>query len=386
MKTKNIVLIVLLAAAVAAGWWYANKSRPAAVDHSQHQDVYYCPMHPEYKSDRPGNCPICQMKLVKKEEHSQAPAAPMTMGTHSSVSLDLQRQQLIGIKTTPVVKKNLVKIIHANGYVAHDLELYDAQLEYIRAWQEFYPFLTRRPIKEQFRTDWREYYRKPPAQNRWRSDEKVKAQQKLLKAEYELIHMGLTESELQQLREVKPGEPWIQPELLFFEEGQPVWIYAEIFESDLGFLAVGQKAAVSIPAYFETTPGMVTSVTPVVDPESRTTRVRVELPDYRGELSVGMFVNVDFPVELNTELLVPREAVMDTGLTKTVFVVTGEGTFEPRHIETGFEGNGMVVVKFGLKEGEQVVSSGNFLLDSESRLRGQLAGGSTTVAGGHKHD
>src|SRR6185295_5834402 len=111
---------------------------------------------------------------------------------------------------------------------------------------------------------------------------KVKAQQTLLKAEYELIHMGLTEDQLAQLREVKYGEPWIQPEILFFQEGQPIWIYAQIFENDLGFIAVGQKAVVSIPAYGETTTGIVKSVSPVVEPEGRTTRVRVELPNYRG--------------------------------------------------------------------------------------------------------
>ena len=92
-----------------------------------------------------------------------------------------------------------------------------------------------------------------------------------------------------------------------------------------------------------------------------------------------MYVNVDMPVELDESLVVPREAIMDTGLNKIVFVQTQEGVFEPRKITTGFEGDGMAAVKSGLKEGETIVSSGNFLLDSESRLQGSLMGG-------HNHD
>src|SRR5205085_313432 len=128
------------------------------------------------------------------------------------------------------------KTIHAYGYVAHDLELYDAQLEYIDAWRIYYAFLSRRPIKDEFRTDWREYYLKAPADNRWRSDDKVKALQRLVKAEYELRHMGITDAELTHLREIKFGQPWVQPDLLFFEKGHAFWIYAQVLESDLGYI------------------------------------------------------------------------------------------------------------------------------------------------------
>ena len=422
MKTKNIILIILVILAVVGGWLILkNFSHPVA--QQNHQDTYYCPMHPHYTSDHPGNCPICGMTLVKKENPPQAVSqtsapekkilywtdpmipgyktsgpgkSPMGMDLvpiyeqsnaqekissgqtaegYSTVSIDTQKQQLIGIKTVTTTKKPLVKTIHAYGYVAHDLELYDAQLEYIDAWHLYYTFLSRRPIKDEFRTDWRDYYMKSPSENRWRSDEKVKAQQRLVKAEYELIHMGLTETDIEQLRQIKYGQPWVQPDLLFFEKNQPYWIYAQVLESDLGFIAPGQKIIATIPAYSETTEGIVRSISPVIDPATRTTRVRIELPSYKSELSVNMFVNVDMPVELNDSLLVPREAIMDTGLNKIVFVQTKNGVFEPRSIQTTFEGDGMVAVKSGLKEGETIVSSGNFLLDSESRLQSSLAGG-----------
>ncbi|MBP9855436.1 MAG: efflux RND transporter periplasmic adaptor subunit, partial [Candidatus Omnitrophica bacterium] len=327
---------------------------------------------PQVISDKPGTCPICSMKLVKKENSS--PSLNSTAG-YATVSINTSKQQLMGITTAQVMKKTLTKTIHAYGYVAHDLELYDAQIEYIQAWQQFYPFLTRRNIKGDFNINWREYYLETPADKRWRSDDKLKAQQRLVKAEAELVHMGITEKELQQLREVKNGQPWVEPQLLFFDEHYSVLVYADISENDLGFVSPTQKVIATIPTYQETTEGVIKNVAPVIDPVTRTARARIELPQYKGELSVNMYVNIDIPVELDEGLVVPRQSIMDTGLHKIVYVQTKEGVFEPRNIKTGFEGDGMVVVKSGLKEGEVIVTSGNFLLDSESRLQASLAAG-----------
>ena len=388
MKTKKIIPIILIVLVAAAGWLLL-KRQPTVSTRETQKDIYYCPMHPQYTSDRPGTCPICYMKLVKKEDavkntsshlNHQKVAKGESVDGYSNVSIDVQRQQLIGVKTAPVTKKPLVKTIHAYGYVAHDLELYEDQLEYIDAWRVYYAFVVRRPVKESFRPDWWRYQVTPSSEGRSHSKDKREAQQRLIKAEYELRHMGLTDTQLEQLRQVKFGQPWVQPDLLFFEKNQPFWIYAQILESDLGFVAPGQKVIAKIPAYHQTAEGIVRSIAPFVDPVTRTSRVRIEMPKYPGELSVNMFVNVDIPVELDNSLVVPREAIMDTGLNKIVFIKTAEGVFEPRTVTTGFEGDGMVAVESGLKEGETIVVSGNFLLDSESRLQASIAGG------GHQHD
>jgi Cu(I)/Ag(I) efflux system membrane fusion protein len=373
MKTKNIFIFVLLIIAVA-GWFILKPTSLMSHKEATQKEIYYCPMHPHYTSDHPGNCPICGMKLVKKESSENSAQKKSPIQGYGSVSIDLHKQQLIGIKTISVETKDLTKTIHAYGYVAHDLELYEAELEYIDAWRVFYAYLSRKPIDKNYRQNWREYYINPPKENRWRSDEKVKAQERLIKSEYELIHMGLSDTQLEQLRQIPYGQPWVQPDLIFFEKNQPAWIYAQVPESDLGFLAVGQKVIATIPAYNETTEGVIKSIAPVVDTATRTSRIRIQLPKYRSELSVNMFVNVDIPVELDTALVIPREAVMDTGIRKIVFVQQDDQSFEPREIKTGFEGDQMIVVKSGLKEGEKIVSSGNFLLDSESRLQASVGG------------
>jgi Cu(I)/Ag(I) efflux system membrane fusion protein len=378
---KKILLVMIAVLALAAAFSWGKKMVPATPSNqASHKDVYYCPMHPHYTSDRPGNCPICGMKLVKKESAPQSTSLPPEQKAqngvpdHATVAIDLQKQQLIGIKTIEVSRKPVVKTIHAYGYVAHDLELYEAQLDYIEAWRKYYAFVIRRPTKDQFRQDWWKYDVTAPNQDRWHSEDKRKAQEQLAKAEYELIHMGLSHEQIAQLREIKYGQPWIQPDLLFFDKNYPFWIYAQVPESELGYLAPTQKVKVTIPIYGDTTEGVIKNIAPFVDPATRTSRVRIEMPKYRGELSVNMYANVDIPVELDNTIAIPREAIMDTGLRKIVFVQVKDGIFEPRDIETGLDGDGLVTVKSGLKEGERIVAAGNFLLDSESRLQSSLGG------------
>ncbi len=162
-------------------------------------------------------------------------------------------------------------------------------------------------------------------------------------------------------------------------------VYAQVFEDDLRFIKVGQKAIVEIPAYHQKYDVHVVSIHPSVDEATRTARVHLWFPAVNrlGDLNPNqkkfksnMFVNVEFSVDLGEGLVVPRQAVMDTGLRKIVFVQNAKDDFEPREIETGIETDDGYEVKSGLKEGESIVISGNFLLDSESRIQASLQGGS----------
>jgi multidrug efflux pump subunit AcrA (membrane-fusion protein) len=155
-------------------------------------------------------------------------------------------------------------------------------------------------------------------------------------------------------------------------------VYAQVFEEDIGLIKVGQRAIVEIPARHQKYEGIVRNIDPMIDESSRKIRVRIWLNhvDQRRWES-NMFVNVELPVQLGAAIVVPREAVMDTGLRKIVFVCKSGNSFEPREIQTGRETDDSFEVKSGLKEGELIVVNGNFLLDSESRVQAGLERGAT---------
>ena len=355
-----MVVVCMLAAAWGMVAWREHVPAPRGAGHGRH--IYYCPMHPGYTSGRPGDCPVCGMDLVKKESQSSKQSAGV-VGDHAAVQLSDYQQQLLGVKLTPVVKKPFVKTIRTYGYVTDDMDLYKAQLEYIGAWRKYAVFRRPRTARDEFPDDWGEFSGRAPG------EDFRKARERLMKAEYELRHMGFQDAQLEQLRLIKYELAEIRPEILLGQKWQPLWIHARILEEDLGYVDVGQKAVVDIPAYRESFEGIVRSVGDEVDPRTRTVIARIGLPGGKEYLKVNMYADVSMPVELNDVLMVPRDAVMDTGLRKVVFLRRGEGYVEPVETKTGMESDGMVEVKEGLTEGEMVVTGGNFLVDAESRLR-----------------
>ena len=381
MKNK-IFIIIILAAIITGGWIAITHLKKPSQDQSQGvQDIYYCPMHPHYTSDHPGNCPICGMKLVKKEghpsqehalqEHLQASA--VAVQGYVPVSLTGAKQQLIGIKIATVVKENAVKTIRAAGYISTNHDLYLIQNEYIQNYTDFV-------------TAYRDYKRFEYTRRNWESHRQV--QLKLHEAEDKLLRLGLGPMQIEQLQKFSWKTPWDQAGLLFFKNDVGYWVTVQIFEGDLGFVEVGQEVDIDISAYGEKAKGVIRSIGGSIDPQTRTANALIELKGYRGELKGNMFVNAAIRVELNEVIAVPREAVMDTGVRKIVFVQKDEGTFEPRVIQTGWETDDGFEVKSGLKIGEKIVTSGNFLLDSESRVQAGLEDATkadTTVGGGNSH-
>jgi RND family efflux transporter MFP subunit len=147
-----------------------------------------------------------------------------------------------------------------------------------------------------------------------------------------------------------------------------VWVLADLFSIEAADTKPGMKARVTLPDQNKEFHATVAKVLPQFDPNSRTLKVRLELDNPGYVLRPDMFVDVEFPVTLPPALTVPADAILDSGLRKTVFVDRGEGFFEPREVETGWRmGNRVEIVK-GLAPGERIVISGNFLIDSESKL------------------
>ena len=149
-----------------------------------------------------------------------------------------------------------------------------------------------------------------------------------------------------------------------------VWVYAQIFQNDIGRVKVGDPASVTVNAYpGQTFPARVSFISPEVDQDMRRARVRLEMPNPELKLSLGMFVNVDLALPLGDRLVIPASGVFQSGTRQIAFVDRGGGYFEPRDIEAGARAGDDLIVLKGLKAGERIVTSANFLIDSESQLQ-----------------
>jgi len=376
--------------------------------------VYYCPMHPSYTSDRPGTCPICNMSLVKREasEHktesmnmsqhaasageATAPktftvAQLMAMKPHeicllhkckhgmctikmtpefaklgkcpmcgedlgviikdtfpqgyTSVQLGAGKQQAIGVKTAAVQKAALTKTIRAAGRIAYDPELYQAEEEYLQAAQAL---------------------KKAEA-----ADPEIKEQAAKLvdSSRIKLRLLGLSDAIVQEIEQA--GKP--DRSLLYSDAGGKVWLYAPIYEYELPFVHVGENVGIVVPALPDKKiQGVIRSLDSVVDPVTRSVRIRAQLENPDGVLKPEMYVDAILQVNLGEQVAVPEEAVFMTGEKNIVFIAGENNVFEPREVTLGAKADGFYQVKSGLQEGEIVVTSGNFLIDSESRLKAAL--------------
>lgn len=375
-------LLLGAAFAVAAFKFASRRTMTSETEPSSHKALYQCPMHPTVVSDKPGHCPICGMKLQKMDEEgagqaagrgkvlyyrnpmnptvtSPTPAkdnmgmdyvpvyeneegAPSEVSGQAVVKLPKWRQQLIGIETTAAAVRPLRVSIRTVGRIAYDPDLYTAMTEYREA------LLSREKVKASTWPDVRE-----------RADALVTA------AAMKLKLMGLGQEQIDAL-----DERTAPTNLLLGRPGGMLWVYADIYESDAALVKAGQGVAVTLPALpGKTFRGTINAVDPVLNPNTRTLRVRAEISDPDGQLKPEMFVNASIEVPLGERLAVPIDAVLDTGERQTVFVETAPGEFAPREVKVGRQADGQDEILSGLKTGEKVVTKANFLLDSESKLR-----------------
>ena len=168
---------------------------------------------------------------------------------------------------------------------------------------------------------------------------------------------------------------YVQPgtKLYSIADLSSVWVYAQLFQNDIGRVKVGDSAAISVDSYpGRTFPGRVSFISPQLDQTTRTAKVRLEIANPDVKLSLGMFVNVKLDLALGRQLVIPASGVYQSGTRQIAFIDHGDGHFEPREIEVGARAGEDLVVAKGLKAGERVATSANFLLDSESQLQAAM--------------
>lgn len=372
---------------------------------SQHQ-LWTCSMHPQIIRHEPGRCPICNMELVPLKSGTSDGAPP------SQVVLSPEVIQTIGVRTAPVTFGRLQRAIRAAGmFVEAEPNIYDVTFR-VGGWVE----------KLYATTDGMFIHAGDPLLELY-SPELSRAVQELFVgrdaspgtdasrgASERLRLLGLTPQQIEDLRRTGKAprtmtflSPWsghitektittgaaVQAGERAFRivDHSTLWIDADVYEQDLPFIHVGAEAtATTTSAPGKTFAGRVSFVYPHVDTTTRTTRVRFEVQNSDLTLRPGMFAEATLLSDAPDEtILVPQEAVIDTGTRAIAFVALGSGRFEPREVATGLASDtGMVQVLSGLSRGERVVTSSQLLLDSESRLREaiQKLGG---APGGHQH-
>jgi Cu(I)/Ag(I) efflux system membrane fusion protein len=171
-------------------------------------------------------------------------------------------------------------------------------------------------------------------------------------------------------RSVSPGQRFDRGfEFYRIADLNHVWILADVYRDQQPFIRRGASARITSAEAGRALAAKVSQSEPIFDEATQTLKVRLEAANPKLALKPGMFVDVEFQVNLPPMLVVPADAIVDTGLRKTVFVDSGNGTFEPRLIETGWRIGDEVQVTKGLHSGERIVISGTFLIDSESRMK-----------------
>jgi Cu(I)/Ag(I) efflux system membrane fusion protein len=352
-----------------------------------------CPMHPQIVRDAPGSCPLCHMELVPLPP---SPAATAAVGTTppgtAQVTLSLDRVQAIGVRTSVVEKRRIDRSVHARaaGYVErapveqtgirvrrgqelvaiYSPEIYQAEAELLatRAWDgdaAASPAASARTKLELLGV--------APA-----TIDRVIATGKPIRA----IPIASPVSGFVVKRGVALGS-YVTPETELFSivDLSRVYVVADVFQRDSAEVAVGARARF-VPTVGSARPveGTIDLVYPTLGAEARTTRVRMTVANRDLALRPGDYGTLELSPPAREALVVPRDAVVETGEATYVFVAEGQGRFSPRTVAIGAEIDGAIEIRAGLAEGETVVSGATFLLDSESRLEASLAGSSAPPA------
>jgi Cu(I)/Ag(I) efflux system membrane fusion protein len=417
MRTTTTRSLTLLAAALllAGGLAACRRGEAPGATTAAAKPQYHCPMHPTYVSDRPGTCPICKMDLVPIEGGAAPPgsaaAGPVVAG-RAMVALSPERRALLGVRSEPVARRHLDLTIRTVGRVAMDERRihhvhtkYDAYVERldvsftgqtVRKGDHLAALYSPELVASQ-----QEYLLAYRAQQRLAAsgvasvakggaDLLEAARQRLLfwdMAEEDIA--GLERSGKVQrtvdlhaelpgyvLRKAAVHGMRVTPADVLFDiaDLSEVWILADVYESDLASVALGMAAEVTLPYQpGRTWRGNVTFIDPLVEPGTRTVKVRIEVANGDYALKPEMFADVVLRKELGDALFVPESAVLKPGERRLVFLDLGDGRLEPREIQTGARVEGGYAVLSGLAEGDEVVTSANFLIDSESSLKAALA-------------
>jgi RND family efflux transporter MFP subunit len=454
---RRLVLVLVLVAAAglgAAGGILWQSRRAGAVHVASERVLYHCPMHPAIVSERPGDCPICGMRLVRSggspSTGAGAAAAPPRVRTiyrstmnpaetsdhpgkdsmgmdmepvrieepeesgvegQAGVSLPTRKRQLINVRIVAAARAPFVRTLRAVGRVVPDETRLHHLHTKVGGWVEMLHLTATgdkvergAPLLDLYSPELvasqEEYLLALRSRSELASGALPKvadsARDLVESARRRLLLFDMTPGQIDELQErgeprrtvtiyspisgyvlarnVTHGEK-ITPDTALFDIANlaRVWIMASVYESELAFVHQGQAATIlfeSMPG--EPLPGRVDIVYPTLEETTRTAQVRLVFDNPRLLLKPGMYAQVEIRSDLGPRLSVPPDAVVESGTRSIVFVAEGEGYFAPREVRLGLRLPDAVEVIEGLHEGDRVVASGTFFVDSESKLKAAL--------------
>jgi Cu(I)/Ag(I) efflux system membrane fusion protein len=424
--------LAIVAAAIVAGggsWLLATRGRDGH-DHAgaaaEAKEQWQCPMHPSIVQDHPGDCPICGMKLVKVEGVGSTggdSGAPTPEGL-SAVTIDPARQQLIGMKIAHAEVGQVGGSWRTSSRVAVDeTRVHHVNVKFSGFMEKVYADFVGRPVKKgeplfsiyspELLAAQQEYLLALETRKRLTEaggmgrdgDALVAAARRKLEL-WDVPHSEIDRLErtgqatrtisfyspangVLTKKDVVPGMRVNAGDMPFeIVDLSRVWALADAYETDLRHVKVGMTATLALKAFpnrsFE---GRVAFIDPMLDPKTRTAKVRIEVPNPQGVLKPEMFGEVVLQGKSREGVRIPTDAVIHSGTKSVVFVSLPDGKFQPREVALGAGDADWVEVVSGLERGDGVVTRANFLVDSESRLRASLAalsspGASAPTGGG----
>ena len=414
---KRSVLLAVFVGLVGlflAGVWTGQRFSGGGPAAAGGKKVLYWvdPMHPSYKADKAGIAPDCGMQLEPVyEDGKMGDGKTLPPG---AARVTPEKRQMMGVKVGTVEKAGGTRTIRTIGRVAADETRIYSLNAATSAWireisQATVGSVVRKDetlasfYSPEFLTTQQSYIYALTALDRYQAHGNETPEQiqrtslSVQAARDALENLGMSARQLEELqksREISQKIKLVSPadalvlarnvslgqrfekgtELFRLADLSRVWILADLFQREGQEVKPGQVAEVSLPYEARSFQAKVSDVPPIFDPATRTLKVRLEMPNPGTVLRPEMFVDVKFSVGYAPTLTVPTDAVLDSGLRQTVFVETEPGIFEPRRVETGRSfGDSLEIVK-GLMPGEKIVLSGNFLIDSESRMKAAAAG------------
>ncbi len=407
-KRQFIRLFAVIAATI--GLVGCQKNGAGSAD--PNVDYYTCTMHPSvHLHDANAKCPICSMDLVpvlKKGATDMAAPKAASGPQLSEFSVPVERQQQIGVTYAPAERKPLQHTIRSVGMVVPDRTRHWEFVARVEGYvQKLHVTSPGEPVAEgqplltiyspELSTAEREMVSLLDTRDRATTPESRAGIERLIEASRRRLEQwNITAPQIAELeksrkpsefltlnspfkgvvedvpvdqgRKVMPGD-----HLVDVADLSVVWVWAEFYENELPMLARGQKVAITAKSYpGETFTGELSLISPFLMEMQRTARVRIDIANPDAKLRPGMYVNIELAMDMGEGLTIPVSAVMPTGSRSLVFIDKGEGKIEPRFIQLGGKFGESYEVRDGLKEGERVVASANFLIDAESKVQGAV--------------